>query len=245
MATAPADDRYIVWFDIDNTLYSASSNISHAMGKRIHAYFVSMGLGEEEASNLHLQYYTQYGLALRGLTRHHDIDPLDFDQKCDGSLPLEEMIHPNPRLRQLFLDIDRSKARVWGLTNAYKPHAERVLRILNLEDQIEGLVYCDYKRPNFVCKPEEGYYHQALEKAGVADPSKCLFVDDNRGNVDAAKKLGWGSCVHFLERGLEVVEGGKVKTLGSERAQGAEENGIVVINDLEELRTVWPQVFKK
>jgi hypothetical protein len=37
------------------------------------AYFVSLGLGHEEASDLHLKYYTQYGLALRGLTRHHDV----------------------------------------------------------------------------------------------------------------------------------------------------------------------------
>ena len=31
------------------------------------------------------------------------------------------MIKPDPTLRQLFLDIDRSKYRVWALTNAYKP----------------------------------------------------------------------------------------------------------------------------
>lgn len=37
------------------------------------AYFVGLGLGHDEASELHLKYYTQYGLALRGLTRHHDI----------------------------------------------------------------------------------------------------------------------------------------------------------------------------
>lgn len=30
------DDRYLVWFDIDNTLYSASVQIAHAMGERIH-----------------------------------------------------------------------------------------------------------------------------------------------------------------------------------------------------------------
>lgn len=80
----------VIWFDIDNTLYSASTKISHAMGERIHgifarnrrrlfltefseAYFVSLGLGEDEASELHHEYYKQYGLALRGLTRHHNI----------------------------------------------------------------------------------------------------------------------------------------------------------------------------
>jgi hypothetical protein len=47
------------------------------------------------------------------------VDPLDYDEKCDGSLPLEEMLEPNPHVRQLLMDIDRSKCRVWALTNAY------------------------------------------------------------------------------------------------------------------------------
>jgi pyrimidine and pyridine-specific 5'-nucleotidase len=100
---------------------------------------VSLGLSEEEASTLNSQYYTQYGLALRGLQRHHGVgittffsakmvilltpyrvDPIEFDEKCDGSLPLEEMLKPNPLVRQLLQDIDRSKCRVWALTNAYR-----------------------------------------------------------------------------------------------------------------------------
>lgn len=39
-------------------------------------------------------------------------------------------------------------------------HAQRVLRILHLEDLIDGLIFCDYAEPNFVCKPEPEYYHQ-------------------------------------------------------------------------------------
>jgi pyrimidine and pyridine-specific 5'-nucleotidase len=86
---------------------------------------------------------------------------------------------------------------------------------------------------------------QALAKANVTDPSKCLFVDDNRGNVDAAQALGWGRCVHFCEVGVETVEGGQIKTIGSKRLAGAEPNGVVVISDLEELRTVWSDIFKR
>jgi FMN phosphatase YigB (HAD superfamily) len=44
-------------------------------------------------------------------------------------------------------------------------HAERVLRILNLEDQIDGLVYCDYTDPDFVCKPEPEYYHNVRHRS--------------------------------------------------------------------------------
>jgi hypothetical protein len=37
------------------------------------AYIVSLGLSDEEASQLRVHYYTQYGLALRGLRRHHGV----------------------------------------------------------------------------------------------------------------------------------------------------------------------------
>jgi len=211
------------------------------MGDRIHAYFITLGLNNDEASELHHRYYSQYGLALRGLVRHHDIDPLDFNEKCDGSLPLEDMIKPDPSVRRLFQDIDRTKARVWALTNAYKTHASRVLKILDLEDQIDGLVYCDYAQQDFSCKPELEYYHAALQKANVIDPSKCYFIDDSKINVDAAKTLGWGHCVHFCERGLTATEGGRVKEIGTEYDTHTDD----VVTTLDELRTVWPEIFTK
>ncbi|CAK5275528.1 unnamed protein product [Mycena citricolor] len=228
-----SSSKRVIFFDIDNTLYSASTGISAAMGKRIHEYFRSLGLDEAEASDLHHDYYTKYGLALRGLILHHHVDPLDFDAKCDGSLPLEEFISPNPKLRKLFEDIDRTKCT----------HASRVLRILDLEDQIDGgVIFCDYAQPNFACKPDPQFYHQALAKASVSDLSLCYFIDDNRGNVDAARALNWGHVAHFWEKGLVHVEGGKVKEIGRERIENAD-NGAVIVTDLEELRIVWPEIF--
>ena len=86
----PEDPRAIIFFDIDNTLYSASSRIADAMGTRIHLYFTSLGLSETEASEMHLRYYKMYGLALRGLVRHHQVDPLDFDQRYVSSHSIEK-----------------------------------------------------------------------------------------------------------------------------------------------------------
>lgn len=117
------DDRLIVFFDIDNTLYSASSKISEAMGTRIHgaspilhrlhlciltdastAYFLTLGLSDEEASDLHHKYYSQYGLALRGLTRHHNVGEAAFPASsssrpspCTASRPDS----PRPRSAQI------------------------------------------------------------------------------------------------------------------------------------------------
>ncbi|KAG8872933.1 hypothetical protein FRB97_007161 [Tulasnella sp. 331] len=237
-----ADDRSIIWFDIDNTLYPASVKINELMGERIHAYFVAMGLEDDEARKMHMRYYSEYGLALRGLVRHHKIDALDFDRKVDGSLPLDRVLKPDPAVRRLLEDIDRSKTRVWALTNAYTNHAQRVLKILKLDDLIERVVYCDYTKPDFACKPEPEFYHDAMAQARVNDPSKCFFVDDNLKNVQAAKRLGWGSSVYFQEdpQRSELVASGAQHPVELKNVEGVD----ATITSLHSLRKVWPQFFK-
>jgi hypothetical protein len=42
------------------------------------AYMLSLGLSDETASILRSQYYTQYGLTLRGLRRHHGVGSTVF-----------------------------------------------------------------------------------------------------------------------------------------------------------------------
>ncbi|KAG6890554.1 hypothetical protein C0992_000814 [Termitomyces sp. T32_za158] len=172
------------------------------------------------------------------------------------------MIKFDPKTRKLFEDIDRSKVRVWALTNAYRPHAQRVLRILKLDDLIDGLVYCDYELRNFSCKPEPEFYQQvlsicvnfllslitvlqAMKKANISDPSKCYFIDDNTGNINGARAQGWAKCVHFCEKGLECMEGGRTQEITHVKGAGAgEANSVDVINTLDELRVVWSEIFK-
>lgn len=158
---ARADDgRAIVFLDIDNTLYSSATDPSIAalMKDKIRAYFESIGLARAEAERLHQTYYRSYGLAIRGLVKHHDIDPLDYDDKCDAALPLQDILTPNPALVALIANLDRSKCRVFALTNAYRVHARRVLDLTHLTPFIEGCIYCDYTMPDFACKPEPEFY---------------------------------------------------------------------------------------
>jgi len=241
MSTSGNDDRSIIWFDIDNTLYPASAKMHELMIVRIHEYVLAMGFPDDEARKLHRKYYSDYGLALQGLVRHHQIDALDFDRKCDGSLPLESVLIPNPAVRQLLKDIDRTKTRVWALTNAYSDHAYRVLKILKLDDLIEHVVFCDYRKPDFRCKPDPQFYHDALALANVTDPSKCFFVDDNLRNVQTAKTLGWGSCVYFQEPPQsDMVASGAQRPIDPNKAEGVD----ATVSSLEGLRGLWPQLFK-
>ncbi|KAI0150453.1 pyrimidine 5'-nucleotidase [Xylariaceae sp. FL1272] len=141
-----APGRVVFFFDIDNCLYPRSTKVHDLMAALIDEYFAKhLGLPEEEAIRLHHEYYKNYGLAIEGLVRHHQIDPLEYNAKVDDALPLEGIIRPDPELRKMLERIDTSKVKLWLLTNAYVTHARRVVKLLGIEDLFEGLTYCDCK----------------------------------------------------------------------------------------------------
>ncbi|BGP01859.1 Suppressor of disruption of TFIIS [Rhodotorula toruloides] len=245
----PLDDKLIVLFDIDNTLYSKEAGIAELMKDKIRAYFRKLGLTEEEAAHLHHEYYKTYGLAIRGLVRHHKVDPLDYDKHCDQALPLETVLKVDPRLQQLLRDIDREKCHVWALTNAYVNHAVRVLKLLGISEFFEGIVSCDYGAGDFSCKPEAEFFQESVEAVSSPPPplSRLYFVDDSALNIRGANALGWGHCVLFDEAGAEENRlGGLDKMPLDEDKEGPAKEAarVSVISDLEELRHVWREVFK-
>ncbi|KAF3067434.1 hypothetical protein GL218_08674 [Daldinia childiae] len=223
------DSRPVLFFDIDNCLYPRSAKVHDLMADLIDRYFAThLGLPEEEAIKLHQEYYQNYGLAIEGLVRHHQIDPLDYNAKVDDALPLESIIKPNPQLRKLLEDIDKSKVKLWLLTNAYVTHGQRVVRLLGIEDQFEGLTYCDYSQIPIICKPHKDMFAKAMKEAKIERSEDCYFVDDSFVNAQGAQNLGWTS-VHIVEEGLPVPASPASK---------------YQIRHLEELRGVFPQFFK-
>ncbi|GAA5934876.1 hypothetical protein JCM10213_007886 [Rhodosporidiobolus nylandii] len=246
---APADGKKIVLFDIDNCLYSKDCGIAELMKERIRAYFLKTGLSEEEAAELHAHYYKEYGLAIRGLVRHHKVDPLDYDKHCDAALPLEQVLAPDAKLQALLRDIDREKCHVWALTNAYVNHAVRVLKLCGLSEFFEGVVSCDYGAGEFSCKPEAAFFSEALSSISTPPPpvSSLYFVDDSALNIKGANALGWGHCVLFDERGDEAVRLGGLEKMPQEAAGGekGEAPRVSVVNSMTDLRHVWKEIFSK
>ncbi|PFH62574.1 hypothetical protein XA68_12994 [Ophiocordyceps unilateralis] len=225
-ASAP---KPVLFFDIDNCLYPTSTKVHDLMRELIDQYFVKhLDLSSAEATRLHREYYTNYGLAIEGLMRHHQIDPLEYNAKVDDALPLEKIIKPDPQLRKLLEDIDKTKVKTWLFTNAYVNHAKRVVRILGIEDLFDGLTYCDYAKQPIICKPRREMYEQAMRDAGVERTADCFFVDDSYPNCSKAQEFGW-KAVHLVEDDLPVPE-----TPASQYQ----------IRHLSELRTVFPQFFK-
>ena len=217
-------------------------------------YFVKhLALSRADAEMLHQTYYLQYGLAIEGLVRHHKIDPLEYNRLVDDNLPLETVLSPDPQLRQLLQDFDRSKVRMWLFTNAYINHARRVLKLLQVDDMFEGITFCDYAAEKIICKPHEEMFVKAQREARISSPDRCYFVgrssilapplaiggsdgakrwtmciDDSFANCNKAHELGW-TAVHRLE---------------PEDTEPAIKAAKYQITSLEELRDLFPQFFR-
>ena len=147
------------------------------MANLIDTYFMShLGLEWDDAVKLHKEYYRNYGLAIEGLVRFHKIDALEYNTKVDDALPLEGLLKPDPVVRKLLEDIDRSKVRLWLFTNAYVTHGKRVVRLLGIDDLFEGITYCDYGTIPLVCKPQTEIFVRAMREAGVQKVEDCFFV---------------------------------------------------------------------
>lgn len=187
-------------------------------------FFVKhLALNPDDAHMLHQKYYKEYGLAIEGLTRHHKIDPLEFNVEVDDALPLDSILKPDPKLRQLLESLDTSKVKPWLLTNAYVNHAKRVVGLLGVDDLFEGVTYCDYGQLPLVCKPSQDMYAKAEQEAGAPSTESCYFVgmlvllleghrrlhaeirdtDDSHLNCKHAQARGW-TAVHLVEPGLAI-----------------------------------------
>lgn len=182
----------VLFFDLDNTLYSKTTGVGRLMTERIAQYFVErLGFPAEEGAELGARYYNDYGLAVKGCVEHLGVDPKDYDTFVDGGLHLDELLKPlEDSVREMIMGLD---CRKWIFTNAGKFHMERVVRLLGLSDLglFEGAIYCDYSEPGFPAKPDPRAYQRAMRAAMVEGASHCYFIDDAEVNVRAALAMGW------------------------------------------------------
>ena len=227
-AASSLNRRPVFFFDIDNCLYPRSLRIQELMQELIDDYFTRhLSLPASDARALHARYYKDYGLAISGLVKHHTIDPLAYNREVDDALPLDDIIKPDPQLRKLLEDIDRSKVKLWLFTNAHITHARRVVRLLGVEDCFEGVTFCDYAAKVLLAKPHKEMFDKAEREAGAMSREECYFVDDSALNCRHASERGW-TVVHKLEE----------EDSAPERRAGRYQ-----IRHLEELKSIFPQIF--
>lgn len=170
-------------FDLDNTLYPASSGLFAQIDQRMRSFVrTRFGVDDEEARAIQKGYYRSYGTTLNGLMSEHGVDPhefLGFVHDLDLS-----SLTPNPLLGE---GIAALPGRKVVFTNGSAMHAERVTRQLGLAQSFDGVM--DIFALKFRPKPHAEAY-DTLCAHYAAQPTRAALFEDLPRNLVPAHKLG-------------------------------------------------------
>jgi putative hydrolase of the HAD superfamily len=175
-----------IFFDLDDTLYPASSGLWDAIRKRIDLYMIErLHIPKEQVHDLRHYLFSTYGTTMRGLQATMQIDAQDYLDFVHD-VPVAEFITPNPALRMMLSGLPQRKVI---FTNADVKHAMRVLDRLQVSDCFTQIIDILSVAP--YCKPQEEAFQMALYLAGTGSASQCVLVDDGLSNLAAAGRLGF------------------------------------------------------
>ncbi len=173
-----------VWiFDLDNTLYSASSDvfadIDGRMGQFIAGHF-SVSL--EEAHRMRYDFFMSHGTTLRGLMDEHGMAPgkfLDYVHDIDiGRIGADA---------GLIEAVSGLQGQKYIFTNATVRHAVRILDRLDLAGYFDGIF--DIEAADYIPKPNQKPYEDMLGRYGI-QPESAVMVEDMARNLEPAHGLG-------------------------------------------------------
>ena len=191
-----------LFFDLDDTLYPASTDLWHAIKERMNLYMRErLGIPESDIPLLREQYFKMYGTTLRGLQTRHQVDKEEY-LAFVHDLPLQDYLTPNPVVREVIAALP---TRNLIFTNADIPHARRVLARLQLDDLFETIVDVNAVEP--YCKPMPESFAIAMDLADEPDPRKCVMIDDLPRTTRAALGVGMASLLYGSETATEDASG--------------------------------------
>jgi putative hydrolase of the HAD superfamily len=170
-------------FDLDNSLYPASSDLFALIDIRMGEYIQRLvGCDAAEARRIQKGYFHEHGTTLAGLMRTHGTEPrefLDFVHDIDLA-----RLTADPRV---VAALDRLPGRKLVFTNGDEAYARRVLDKLGLANAFDGLH--DIHAMNYVPKPHPDAYVELCRRFAL-DPTTALFVEDMARNLEPAKAIG-------------------------------------------------------
>jgi len=174
-----------IFFDLDDTLYPASSGLWPTLKQRMTRYMVErMQIPEADVPRLRETYFRTYGTTLRGLQANHVIDTEEYLAYVHDVQP-DEYIHPDP-IQQAVLAALPTRNLIF--TNADANHARRVLRALQIEQHFADIIDVNRMEPH--CKPSREAFALAMRASGEDDPARCMMIDDLPHTTRAAREFG-------------------------------------------------------
>jgi putative hydrolase of the HAD superfamily len=170
-------------FDLDNTLYPASSGLFPLVQARMNEYIGNLlGVSLENAKALRAQYFREHGTTMHGLMAVHRVDPHEFMAFVhDVDL---SVVPENP---ELVAALNGLSGRKLIYTNGSVPHAENLLRHLGISHCFDDIF--DIVASDFTPKPAMAPLRVFVDRFGVR-PLGALMVEDMAKNLAPAAEIG-------------------------------------------------------
>ena len=187
-------------FDMDNTLYPASSDMDKGITRRMLECVADFFHTDMEgATALRAEKIVHYSTTLEWLRAEGMNDIEGFLAHVHPDNEADEL-QPQPALRDFLISLDMPMSI---LTNAPHEHADRVLAKLGVADLFEAVT--DIRDAGFNGKPYPDSYMAALRKVG-ATIENTLFLDDMQKYTDGWVALGGTAVLIGDQNGKPLTE---------------------------------------
>jgi len=191
--------RHLLLLDVDNTLYPETRGVVPHVDRLINRYLIErVGVSKEVVDRTRRSMWAEYGTTLHGLMYRHGIDPDDY-LAFVHDIDHEALLGSDPALGGVLRRVPLLKVAV---TNGSFAHAVRVLDCLG----VRALFFRLYalERLRYVPKPYVQAYQDLLADLHTT-AADCILVEDNAGNIRAARQLGMRT-VHVAGDGPAAPE---------------------------------------
>jgi len=170
-------------FDLDNTLHDAQSKIFPLVNTKMNEYIsLYLDISLEDASSLRESYWERYGATLKGLIKHHNINPIDFLSVTHNLQDFNKLVLPENNIKKT---LSKIQGRKIIYTNAPKTYTHKILKISKIFELFDEIFTIEDS--NFIPKPDQGMMDTFLKKYNI---SEGFFIDDVKENLFTAKNSG-------------------------------------------------------
>ena len=177
-------DISLLVVDLDNTLYEANNGVFARMDAQMNAYIRrELGLNHQQADDIRVKYWKQYGSTLKGLMQHHGHDAEPFLQEAHD-VNAHELLSPQPALHAVLQAMPQRKVIH---TNGTSEHAETILEALGIREYFSKIY--DIRFHQYTPKPCVDTLHKLFAQEGVL-AEQVLVIDDMENNLAVAKQAG-------------------------------------------------------
>ncbi|BEV72256.1 MULTISPECIES: pyrimidine 5'-nucleotidase [unclassified Paludibacterium] len=172
-------------FDLDNTLHNADHGIFPWINRSMTDYIMrQLGLDEAAAHALRHRYYTRYGATMRGMHRHHGIDPDLFLRETHPVAALLPLMKWDAHVGTLLAALPGRKIL---LSNGPQTYVEQVTRRMGIDRLFDALY--GVERVGYLPKPHARPFITVCARERL-NPATCIMVEDSLPNLLTAKSLG-------------------------------------------------------